>query len=408
MILPTKKSFFSIICLLLLSHPLTGMKRPGSDRTTTKRRRTARTATALIPAALQEQTCPYLPNDLWTSIALEDLSLLYTLRRTCSAINNALKPLSSNYIQNGITEDPTFAKKIACNFYICTHLLHDYGKQRNEQAFNALWDSQSIHDKGIRMHFVRTLSKSLAKPTTVTPFLLFNNENTIPSSTAHDKNQFNYYHPIALYHYLKDALLKKNPQCVHLAATFYDKAIPTHHPPHGYTYWKNIAYQACVFSTAQCLTIILNYQLACRNYELKNYNENLLHCILSSSLRQFDYNHREEKVEKIRSVLEFYKKKYSPKKVNALINHTSKFGTPLSYAIRLFSDRKIFLEELISIIALLLDYGADPQKHIVYDANTQTHKTVFDIISKYTQSTYEPQFITPEEADIIVDCLNGK
>jgi len=83
----------------------------------------------------------------------------------------------------------------------------------------------------------------------------------------------------------------------------------------------------------------------------------------------------------------------------------------------LFAFRLIDLDELISIIRVLLKYGANPHIDIYghirnYDAAIVStddlgNYTVFKLISKYINNRGS-ETMTQEEANIIIDCLNQK
>ena len=138
MTLSTKKSFILIICLLLSPHAIIAMKRKRTDPSENQQ-------TATVIPTSQEPIYLKVPHELWFTIALEDLSMLKTLRQTCSDINNALGAVTLADLDTTITKCPEKAKNIAGNFYLCTKMLYKYGQEKKEDKFKKSKKIKSFH-----------------------------------------------------------------------------------------------------------------------------------------------------------------------------------------------------------------------------------------------------------------------
>jgi len=346
---------------------------------------------------------PLLPHELFIPIAVQDLSNLKALRQTCSQANKALKTITLDYLDGVITKNPRAATGIVHNFYICSQLLYRYGKELNEEKFYALWNCQSVNDKGIRNHFVKTLTDNITE--SVEPLHVFNVRRiSLPNERCLGFRDDEYYKPQTLLNYLYEALHSKNPEKVHLASAFfrYDKKILEEFLAEELSD-KPILQKACQHSTAECLKIVLDHAIADPGIKLGRYKQSLLHFILDTH-----HNYVENRVEKIELIIRAYGKTRIDKNFSQqydIVNYRSENGTLLFYAISLFSFRKISLDELTNIITLLLRYGANPQKKIFKDSSFHKDYTVFKMIEDYTPPTNRHYSITQEEADIIVTCL---
>jgi len=403
------KAFFFIICALLISRPLTAMKR--NSRTICSRTRGGK----IVRTSERQNSTQYnhasdelwLPHDLWVSIALQDLSNLKTLRQTCSHVNKALKTITLDYLDGIITKNPKAATGIVHNFYICSQLLYRYGKELNEKKFYALWNSQSVNDKGIRNRFVQKLTDNITE--SVEPLHVFNVRHiSIPNEIPLGFRDDEHYTPKKILNYLYEALHSRNPEKVHLASAFffYDKKMLKEFLAEELSD-KPILREACRNSNAECLKIVLDANITDPAIKLDYYKQSLLHFILSSN-NEYPV---EDKAQKIELIIQAYGKTRIDKNFSQqydIVNYNHQSGTPLSYAISLFSYGKISLKELLKILTLLLRYGADPQVKVLEDSPWNKDYTVFTMIKEYTPPTARKWFITQEEADIIVDCLRSK
>ena len=380
----TKKSFILIICLLLSPHIIFAMKRKKTDPSKKQK-------TAAVVATTQEAIEPiYLkvPTDTWIAIALEDLSSLKTLRQTCSDIKLALQPVALDFLDTTITKHPEKAKDIAQDFYLCTKMLYKYGKEQSEDKFNHLWNCQPINDKGIRTHFVKQITRSI-KEQPITPLQVFH-----VTDISYQEDECDYYNEYYdhkdLNNYLLDALRKKDPKCVHLVSSFAlysNQQLNSSCMKNGTCYPTPktfFLFEACKYSTIECLQILLDY--GAKPGIKINDKKSLLHLILDvNDGHKFLYI--ENRAQKIELILHYYQKMHPQK--NVIVNCMTS-GTPLSRAIELFAFRLIDLDELISIIKVLLKYGANPHVDIYghtpnYDAAivSTDDTSLYTFLSKY-------------------------
>ena len=358
-----KKLFLFIICLLFLPHAITAMKRRHSQAIATQKKKQKTHDTSIsffvIPIAV-------ITNEVSVNL---DSSAIIALSSTCSSLNHALnRDFLAGSPDHLKLLSPNHIKHFSKDFYYYTDLLYIYAGKNDQETFDLLWNNQSPNDARIRTDFVKCISKNYAERykniwPTLTSLQCLNRPHLL-SLPDNIKKQISK----KTFAYFSYSLRNNQPQKAHLSlsspfkVSFINQTLQKTSQDPVFPLYK-----ACLHPSTFFLKLLLEH--GADTAALLYYKANILHWLLShiSPIDQL--------TEKISLILEYHAKQYPDQ--NTIINAKDHIEvTPLRKLVDRFRANQINLDQLLTIIPILLLHGADPYMQLY------ANYTVFNCIEK--------------------------